>query len=441
MVRVRQQHDEAVRAFEQKAASSRQMAVPTSDAQVKAKLREFGEPVCVFGEGPYERRDRLRTIMAGRTAPAADAKRQEAAGDEDLFYTEGVEELLEARVKIAEWSIPRANQRLIKERRQRAEEDPLEYEERVDRFCQFLQKSMAAEVSQVGDERPLTQGKFSPDAALYCTSSWSGFIKLWKVPSCKGMPPFEGKTVRLASGSADARVHLWDLTESQPLSVLEGHEDRINRVVFHPMGEHIVTTSHDNSWRLWDIATSSELLLQEGHSRPTYAASMHPDGSMVCTSDLGGIVRVWDLRSGKCVMPLAGHGKQVLSVDFHPKGVQLATAADDHSVRIWDLRRRRCVHNLLAHNKLISEVSFDKGEGRLMLSASYDGTVKIWSTTDWRVVKVLVGHEGRVMGADHMPAGINGHHYIGSVAFDRTLKFWSTQGKAEPPVDATAFMT
>lgn len=459
--RARQQHEDAVRAFEQK-ASQRQLAVPTSDAQVKAKLREFGEPVSIFGEGPYERRDRLRTIMAGRTAPQVDTKRQEAAGDEDLFYTEGIEELLEARVKIAEWSIPRANQRLIKERRHRAEEDPLEYEERVDRFCGFLQKSLVAEVSQVGDERPLTQGKFSPDSQLYCTSSWSGFIKLWKVPSCepvltirghedrchsiawhpscRGQPPFEGKTVRLASASADSRVNLWCLTESQPITVLEGHEDRVNRCVFHPMGEHLITTSHDMSVRLWDIATNSELLLQEGHSRPTYGASVHPDGSLLATSDLGGVVRVWDLRSGKCIMPLAAHGKQVLSCDFNPRGYQLATAGDDHSVRIWDLRKRRCVHNLLAHNKLISEVSFDK-EGKVMLTASYDQTVKIWSTTDWRVVKVLIGHEGRVMGADHMPQSLNGHHYVGSVAFDRTLKFWSTQGKAEPPIDASSFMS
>jgi U4/U6 small nuclear ribonucleoprotein PRP4 len=207
------------------------------------------------------------------------------------------------------------------------------------------------------------------------------------------------------------------------------------------MGEHLVSTSHDMSWRLWDIATSTELLLQEGHSRPTYGVSMHPDGSLVATSDLGGVVRVWDLRSGKCVMPLTGHGKQVCSLDFHPKGMFLATAGDDHSVRIWDMRRRRCVQNLLGHNKLISEVSFEKGEGRLMLTASYDCSVKIWSTTDWRVVKVLIGHEGRVMGADHIPNNLNGHHYVGSVAFDRTLKFWSTQGKAEPPVDAAAFKT
>mmetsp|Transcript_31262 Transcript_31262/g.57206 ORF Transcript_31262/g.57206 Transcript_31262/m.57206 type:complete len:479 (-) Transcript_31262:70-1506(-) len=461
LVTQRQKYDEEVRAITQEKAAQRAMAVPTGDAAVKAKLREFGEPACIFGEGPYERRDRLRTIMAGRSAPTVEQKRQESTADEDLFYTEGSEELLEARVKIAEWSIPRANERLTRERRHRQEEDPVEYEERVDRFCQFLVKSMVAEVSQVGDERPLTQGKFSPDAQLYCTSSWSGFVKLWKVPSCeptltirahedrchtiafhpscRGQPPFEGSTVRLASGAADSRVSLWSLSESQPVSVLEGHEDRVNRVVFHPMGEHLVSTSHDMSVRLWDIATSSELLLQEGHSRPTYGLSMHPDGSLLATSDLGGIVRVWDLRSGKCIMPLTGHGKQVLSVDFHPRGTQLATAADDHSVRIWDLRRRRCVHNLLAHNKLISEVSFERGEGRLMLTASYDCSIKLWNTTDWRVVKVLIGHEGRVMGADHIPSSLNGHHYVGSVAYDRTLKFWSTQGKAEPPVDPSSF--
>ena len=68
-------------------------------------------------------------------------------------------------MKIAEWSIPRANERLSRERRHRQEEDPLEYEERVDRFCQFLVKSMVAEVSQVPPgmwaSRKIHEGLFS----------------------------------------------------------------------------------------------------------------------------------------------------------------------------------------------------------------------------------------------------------------------------------------
>jgi U4/U6 small nuclear ribonucleoprotein PRP4 len=31
--------------------------------QVKAELRQLGEPICLFGEGPAERRNRLRELI------------------------------------------------------------------------------------------------------------------------------------------------------------------------------------------------------------------------------------------------------------------------------------------------------------------------------------------------------------------------------------------
>ena len=41
-----------------------QLIVPTADRDVKAKLRSRGEPITLFGEGPSERRDRLRALLA-----------------------------------------------------------------------------------------------------------------------------------------------------------------------------------------------------------------------------------------------------------------------------------------------------------------------------------------------------------------------------------------
>lgn len=38
--------------------------MPTADADIKAKLRELGEPICLFGEGPADRRERLRLLIA-----------------------------------------------------------------------------------------------------------------------------------------------------------------------------------------------------------------------------------------------------------------------------------------------------------------------------------------------------------------------------------------
>jgi hypothetical protein len=43
---------------------ARTISVPTLDADVRAKLREIGRPITLFGEKPENRRDRLRKILA-----------------------------------------------------------------------------------------------------------------------------------------------------------------------------------------------------------------------------------------------------------------------------------------------------------------------------------------------------------------------------------------
>lgn len=43
---------------------ARQINVSTDDEEVKRNLRQLGEPVCLFGEGPADRRSRLRDLLA-----------------------------------------------------------------------------------------------------------------------------------------------------------------------------------------------------------------------------------------------------------------------------------------------------------------------------------------------------------------------------------------
>ena len=50
-----------------------QLIVPTADRDVRARLRTFGEPITLFGEGPPERRDRLRHRSA-RVAESNDGE-------------------------------------------------------------------------------------------------------------------------------------------------------------------------------------------------------------------------------------------------------------------------------------------------------------------------------------------------------------------------------
>jgi hypothetical protein len=49
--------------FERK-KKARQINVSTDDSEVKLCLRQLNEPICLFGEGPAERRIRLRELMS-----------------------------------------------------------------------------------------------------------------------------------------------------------------------------------------------------------------------------------------------------------------------------------------------------------------------------------------------------------------------------------------
>lgn len=43
---------------------ARSINVSTDDAEVKRNLRQLSEPICLFGEGPADRRSRLRDILS-----------------------------------------------------------------------------------------------------------------------------------------------------------------------------------------------------------------------------------------------------------------------------------------------------------------------------------------------------------------------------------------
>lgn len=90
--------------------------------------------------------------------------------------------------------------------------------------------------------------------------------------------------------------------------------------------------------------------------------------------------------------------KQLLAMDFSVNGFRLATGSDDHTIRIWDLRTRREAYQVPAHSKLISSVRFAPHSGEFLVSASFDGTVKVWSGRDYKPLASIAGHEGRISG-------------------------------------------
>ncbi len=63
---------------------------------------------------------------------------------------------------------------------------------------------------------------------------------------------------RLASGSDDKTIRLWDAKTGQELTRLEGHANWVGALAVLPDGR-LASGSYDNTIGLWDVKTGQEL--------------------------------------------------------------------------------------------------------------------------------------------------------------------------------------
>ncbi|XP_050312702.1 U4/U6 small nuclear ribonucleoprotein Prp4 [Anthonomus grandis grandis] len=427
---------------------ARSINVSTDDGEVKRNLRQLGEPICLFGEGPAERRSRLRDILSrlGEDSvirrEAEEERKQFEKDQEQTWYHEGPDSLRIARLWIAHYSLPRAKERLMEARRLLE----LPATTKTARYQEVQKKihQMAIYSSQVGDNRPISYCTFSPNSKLLATASWSGLCKIWSIPDCELKQTLKGHTCNvgaivfhpkatlsqeeticnMASCASDGSVKLWDFKNEEPIADIEGHvPHRVSRIAFHPSGRFLGTCCFDNSWRLWDLEQCTEVLHQEGHAKPVYCLSFQGDGSVCASGGLDSFGRVWDLRTGRCIMFMEGHLKSIYGIDFSPDGYHLATGSEDNTCKIWDLRKRSVLYTIPAHNNLIADVKFQKIEGNFLVTASYDGKVKIWSNKTWQPLKTLSGHDGKIMCCDVSAD----NEFIVTSSYDRTFKLWAPE--------------
>jgi NB-ARC domain/WD domain, G-beta repeat len=92
---------------------------------------------------------------------------------------------------------------------------------------------------------------------------------------------------RIASGSSDHTVAVWDLESGARIHRLEGHQDWVDSVAVSPDGRRIASGSWDQTVAVWDLE-SGDRLATLAFDADVLSVAWHRDGRSIVAGDAGG---------------------------------------------------------------------------------------------------------------------------------------------------------
>jgi WD40 repeat protein len=168
-----------------------------------------------------------------------------------------------------------------------------------------------------------------------------------------------------------------------------------------------------------------QLGLKVGPLAPVAAVAFDPDGKLLAAGSYGQVV-VWDLAAARPARLLTNVLGAVHDLKFSPDGKLLAVAGGQPSAK-GDLRLYRVADwhllgVLRGHDDVVFSTAFSP-DGRRLVSASFDHTLKLWDVEKLQPIRTFTHHSDFVYAVAFMPSGTQ----IASASKDRTVQLFDAE--------------
>lgn len=242
---------------------------------------------------------------------------------------------------------------------------------------------------------------FSPDSRAVAAGGLSGGVKLWEVMTGRELMKLAGHAESvnavafnaagvLASASNDRTIKLWDTAAApaRELRTLAGHGGEVHALAFSADGARIASGSSNGEIKMWNTADGQTVRTLDGHTALVSSVAFGPDGKTLASASYDQTARVWDAASGQIIRTSNGADK-FTCVAYSRDGQTLLAGNSRGEIKFWNAANGADVRTLGAHTDAVNALAFSR-DGRWLVSGSEDGSTRVWSGDRGELLATLV---------------------------------------------------
>ncbi|KAJ3411138.1 hypothetical protein HDV05_002702 [Chytridiales sp. JEL 0842] len=269
-------------------------------------------------------------------------------------------------------------------------------------FVRFEDLRTSTSVFEIHDKDSVIQGlRFSPaDSNRMLLLLWGMKVQVWDVPSQKCLRTIQGgggisggvafsstdpNVVALASKDT---VSLWNVENGQCTKRLKADHLDCASLQSVPLNGGLVALSCRNSVVVWDLETDQRVEEYSVPERMVFAGydlrfAFHPqDPNILVVADKA--IFVFDRSSKEIRATINGCGEKIVALALHPTDPNLILAAyktDQNMFQLWNVEdTSQPLRTFVGHSSTIISLQFHPADPTQVISASSNGTCKIWDT-------------------------------------------------------------
>jgi hypothetical protein len=168
-----------------------------------------------------------------------------------------------------------------------------------------------------------------------------------------------------------------------------------------------------------------------GHKDTVTACRISPCKKYIlsCSSDTS--MRLWDLSTSECIKIYHGHAKVVNDADMHPTlfkmyslTLNIASASGDGTIRLWNTSDTKPITTIFAHQSAVYRCLFSP-DGNTIISCSEDKTIRTWNYPEGYNIFVYSAHHSPVVSLRYSQSG---RYFVsGSDYGERKIMLWDAK--------------